>query len=131
MSTSDHASQAWMTQDPSTVKTPEFGWYQPRYLLPASGSREARYFFPPILEALEGSSSTAAAVEDRDSSSPLDVVDKLDAVARAQAERRKAAHLDWQTVTPLEELWNGPPLDSKVGPASDYARLLEKIEEGI
>lgn len=33
---------------------------------------------------------------------------------------------DWESVTPLEELWRGPVLSAKVPPASDYARLLER-----
>lgn len=31
---------------------------------------------------------------------------------------------DWERVTPLEQLWSGPALSTKVPPASDYARLL-------
>lgn len=33
---------------------------------------------------------------------------------------------DWEKVTPLEEMWNAPPLSSKVPPATDFARLLAR-----
>lgn len=55
------------------------------------------------------------------------MVSQMEAMRLDEATRRRAVGMDWHSVTPVEQLWSGPALPAAVPPASDYARLLDKL----
>eukprot|EP00796_Vickermania_ingenoplastis_P011909 gene11909-8191_t len=148
----------WMSVGPEEVSCPAFSWYTPTYLIPGNhGDRTV--FFPPILEALlhpQPNPPTAASpspspvdlqrpltrrrVEEATTAALSDpfnaeargaaVMAELEASVEAQAERRRALNLDWRHPTPIEEIWDGPPINAKVPPANDYTRLLASVAAG-
>lgn len=68
-------------------------------------------------------------VADEDKERDVDdtIVVQMESLVSDEIKRRSTVGVDWNVVTPLEHLWNGPALSSAVPPASDYARLLDKL----
>nr|CCC94878.1 conserved hypothetical protein [Trypanosoma congolense IL3000] len=83
--------------------SPQFGWYQPRYLKncgpPACG-------FPSLSKVVVSDGLNG------------DITDE------EALKRRVASGFAWERVRPIEDIWNGPPMSDKVPPARDYERLM-------
>ncbi|KPA81116.1 unspecified product [Leptomonas pyrrhocoris] len=113
-------------------EVPLFGCYDPVYLRqpfrPASESAgllpPSSSFFPPFsslvrrfASASDAASSTAPEAKDDGEQ------DANGDVAGSGFGRARPAH-SWEHITSAEDLWNGPPLTTKIPPAGDYERIL-------
>ncbi|KAL7695475.1 hypothetical protein N2W54_001391 [Lotmaria passim] len=135
LSTSSDGLPEWCTEEfrerYRRGEVPQFGCYDPVYMhqsvreTHASSGLPSSSFFPPfsslvrqhaktrdVLSSTEAS-MVAAAAED-------ETPDEADGLTFGRA---RPAH-SWVHITPAEDLWNGPPLTTKIPPASDYERIL-------
>jgi hypothetical protein len=112
-------------------EVPQFGCYDPVYLrrplqpaLDLSGLPSSP-FFPPFsslvrqyVKERDATSEAGArhAVEDEEGEGQEELAGY--AFGRARPPR------SWERITSAEDLWNGPPLTTKIPPAADYERIL-------
>lgn len=97
-----------------------FGWYQPQYLSitgsssasPPSATEEGgnRCFFPTIVDAILHRQQPTAKKDN------------------STSKREEAAGVDWTRVTPMGELWDGPPIPAKLPVPHDIVRLLGRAK---
>ncbi|KAK7201392.1 hypothetical protein NESM_000201700 [Novymonas esmeraldas] len=114
-------------------EVPRFGFYDPVYLrhthdaTPTSAAALRNptnaSFFPPFSSLVRDYSTHGATSASASLAAHTPAVE--DDVERAAATPDRARPLrSWEHLTSAEDMWSGPPLTTKIPPASDYERSL-------
>lgn len=120
-------------------EVPQFGCYDSVYLRAprqqavtsrtGSGSTTelpASAFFPPfssLVRQYTRERNRAAAATTHAEQSEEGEAEAPEEVGGPAFGRTRPSH-SWEHITRAEDLWNGPPLTTKIPPASDYERIL-------
>ncbi|GET91957.1 unspecified product [Leishmania tarentolae] len=119
-------------------EVPRFGCYDPVYLRQALDTTstfdsamhdpEHASFFPPFsllvrTDADHSAASSSSLLASRTADAPA-VDEDADQDVATPTKNRGQHVLGWEHITSAEDMWNGPPLTTKVPPASDYERIL-------
>lgn len=115
-------------------EVPRFGCYDPVFLHPPLRDADAASsaFFPPFSSlvrrylAARDASTTASTAADGAAEDEEEALDSMQGVRFGSARPEHS----WEHITSAEDLWNGPPLTTKIPPAADYERiLLDRVEK--